>query len=124
MAKRRSEHEHFLHFDVAGFTYHDGCMVIDVLSPGMRLRLEREEDNVHDCQAVAIYYEQRMLGFVPSNMNGTLAQFMDAGYGDIFEAYVQRVAPEAHPEHQLSVIIYLKMRRAAENTELITEYAK
>lgn len=35
---------------------------------------------------------------------------MDMGYGDIFELRVQRVAPEATPEHQVSAILYLKAR--------------
>lgn len=110
MAKRESHHEHFIHFDVAGFTYYDGCMVIGELRPGMRLMLERDTDNTHDAQAIAIYFGDKKLGYVPSNMNATLAQLLDFGYGDIFEAYVQRVAADAHPEHQLSVIVYLKRK--------------
>ena len=73
MAKRESHHEHFIHFDVAGFTYYDGCMAIGELRPGMQLMLERDTDNTHDAQAIAIYFGDKKLGYVPSNMNATLA---------------------------------------------------
>jgi hypothetical protein len=37
--------------------------------------------------------------------------FLDLGYSDIFEARIQSVDPTAHPEQQVSIVIYLKRRK-------------
>ena len=43
-------------------------------------------------------------------MNETIAKFLDLGYEDIFEGRIQSVDPTAHPEEQVSVVIYLKRK--------------
>ena len=105
--EKQPNHLHYLHFDIAGFTYYDGPLVLCELKPGKKVRLEREEDNKFDPCAVAIYYGESKIGFVPSSMNEDICNFLQMGYGDIFDARIQRVAPEGHPEHQVGVIIYL-----------------
>ena len=52
------------------------------------------------------------LGFVPRKVNQQLCQFLELGYGDIFDARVQRVSPERHMEDQVGVVIYIKERGA------------
>lgn len=99
---------HWANFDIAGFSYWDGCLVLNELRPGMELRLKREEDNRFDHYAVAIYYGDSKLGFVPRGENHELSKLLEMGYADILEARVQRVAPEERAESQVSVIIYLK----------------
>ena len=96
-----------MNFDIAGFTYWDGALVLSDLKPGKKVRLEREEDNKHDPYAVAIWFGENKLGFIPRDMNQDLSKFLEMGYTDIFDARIQRVAPDEHPEHQVSVIIYL-----------------
>ena len=77
---------HFLNFEIAGFTYWDGCMALAELKPGAELSLVREEENKFDPYAVAIYYGEYKLGFVPRKVNQQLCQFLELGYGDIFDA--------------------------------------
>ena len=101
------KHRHYMNFDIAGFTYWDGALVLCDLKPGKKVRLEREEDNKFDPYAIAIWYGDSKLGFVPREDNHELSKFLEMGYEDIFDARIQRVAPEEHPEHQVSVIIYL-----------------
>jgi len=101
-----------LNFDIAGFSYWDGAMVLCELMPGKRLRLVREEDNQFDPYAIAIWYGESKLGFVPRDLNHDLSKFLEMGYGDIFDTRVQRVDPTEHPEHQVSVIIYLNRKEA------------
>lgn len=103
----QEQHRHYINFDIAGFTYWDGALVLCDLKPGERVRLVREEDNRFDQYAVAIWYGESKLGFVPRDQNHDLSKFLEMGYEDIFDARIQRVAPEEHPEHQVSVIIYL-----------------
>ena len=60
-------------FFVAGFPYHAGPKLIDRLSVGDLLRLVREHDNPHDTRAVAIYYEDDRIGYVPRSQNHEIA---------------------------------------------------
>lgn len=103
MNKRR----HFADFHLAGFTYYDGVVVFEKLKVGTKLRLVREPDNKFDPYAVAIYYEDSKLGFVPRNENHTLSLFLEMGYEDLFETYINRVSSEANPEAQIGVNVFL-----------------
>ena len=101
---------HFLNFEIAGFTYWDGCMALAELKSGVELSLVREWENKFDPYAVAIYYGEYKLGYVPRKVNQQLCQFLELGYGDIFDSRVQRVSPDRHMEDQVGVIIYIKER--------------
>lgn len=105
------KHRHFMNFDIAGFTYWDGALVLCDLKPGKKVRLEREEDNKHDPYAVAIWFGENKLGFIPRDENHQISKFLEMGYADIFDARIQRVSPDEHPEHQVSVIIYLNRNK-------------
>ena len=99
---------HFLSFNIAGFTYHDGCEVFDQLKIGSPLRLIREEDNPHDSNAIAVFFGDTWLGYVPRLKNSDLALFMDMGYEDLFVARIQQLNPQAHPEQQVGAVVYVK----------------
>jgi CpXC protein/HIRAN domain len=66
-------------FFVAGFPYHAGPKLIDRLNVGDLLRLVREHDNPHDTRAVAIYYEDDRIGYVPRSQNHDIAAQLDQG---------------------------------------------
>lgn len=83
---------------------------MDKLKPGTKLELLREEDNKFDPYAVAVYYGDAKLGFVPRSDNHQLSKFLEMGYSDLFDARVQRVSPDEHPENQVGVIVYLKRK--------------
>lgn len=70
------------------------------------LTLKREEENRFDNYAIAIYYGEAKLGFIPRDQNHELSKFLEQGY-DIFEARIQRVSPEENPENQVQVIVYI-----------------
>ena len=100
--------KHIGNFYIAGFTYWDGCRAFSELKVGKPLKLVREEGNKFDPYAVAIYYDGYKIGFVPRGDNQLICQFLDLGYTDIFDARVQRISPEAHPEKQVGVVVFLK----------------
>lgn len=104
------ERMHFDNFFIAGFNYYDGCMVLDELKFGAKLELVRDESNKADVNAIAIYYNDWKLGYVPACDNEMLAKFLDMGYGDLFEVRVQRLEKDAHPSHQVGVIVYIKKK--------------
>ena len=56
---------HIVDFHVAGFAYYDGLDVINELSLGQAVTLVVETDNPYDNEAVAIYYNDKKLGYVP-----------------------------------------------------------
>lgn len=64
---------------VAGFQYHDGEAVWSRLSAGDPLRLLREPGNPHDRRAVAVYWGDAKLGYVPRVANTAVSQMMDRG---------------------------------------------
>ncbi len=103
MKKRR----HFQNFDIAGFSYWDGAIVFNELKIGTQLRLEREADNQYDPKAVAIYFGEAKLGFVPRGCNDAISKLCEAGYSDIFDVRINRVSPEEQPEDQIGVIVSL-----------------
>ena len=90
--------------------YADGCIVFDELKMGTKLELVREEYNSHDHNAVAVYFKDMKLGFIPKHQNELISQFLDMGHSDVFEARVCQLDKEAHPEHQVHVNIYIKRR--------------
>ncbi len=99
---------HYSTFDIAGFSYWDGCIVFNELKVGTVLTLVREEDNKFDPYAVAIYYKDSKLGFVPRGSNHEISKFLELGYAGLFEVRINRLTPDVNPEHQVGVIVYLK----------------
>lgn len=99
---------HLDNFHIAGFSYWDGCEAFEHLKIGTRLDLVREDDNAFDPYAVAIYYEDFKLGFIPRGSNHDISKYLDMGLEDIYEVRITRLTPDARPEQQVEVIIYVK----------------
>ena len=111
MEKRTEKRKHFLHCNIAGFTYWEGCIAFSELKMGSKLELVREENNRHDTDAVAIYHNDMKLGYIPKYKNELISQFLDMGHSDVFEARVCRIDREAYPEQQVYVNIYIIRKR-------------
>jgi hypothetical protein len=99
---------HFSNFNLAGFTYYDGIEVFSNLKIGSPLTLKAEPENKYDPSAVAIWYDDKKLGFVPREENELLFKFLELGYTDLFEARINRISPETHPERQIGVIVRIR----------------
>ena len=99
---------HFANYHIAGFTYYDGVEVFEHLKIGKELLLKAEPENRYDPEAVAIYYQDYKLGFVPSSENGVISKFLKLGYTDLFEVKISQIVPEAHPEKQVRVVVRVK----------------
>lgn len=99
---------HFIHFNIAGFTFYDGPIAFKALEIGTQLKLVYEPDNKYDAKAVAIFFEDLKLGYIPRNENSPVSKLLEMGYENIFETVVQSINPTEHPESQVGVIIYLK----------------
>lgn len=106
MEKRK----HYLYCNIAGFMYWDGCEAFGELEVGKKLELVRESDNKYDPEAVAIYYKDLKLGFVPRGENERISHFLDMGHTDLFEVMVARLCEDAHPEKQVYVNVYIRRK--------------
>ena len=98
---------HLTNFHIAGFGYWDGCEAFEQLKIGTKLELVREEDNKFDPYAVAIWLDDFKLGFVPREDNHDISKFLDMGWDHLFEVRITRICPDAHPEHQVEVVVYV-----------------
>jgi hypothetical protein len=98
--------EHLAHFDIAGFTYYEGVLAFSELKIGVQLQLKLEEENKFDARAVAIYYKEFKLGFVPRSENRIFYKLLKVGI-DCFEARIQRLDEKENPESQVGVVVHL-----------------
>ena len=96
---------HFSNFSLAGFTYYDGIEVFQELKVGTLLTMQAEPENKYDPNAVAIYYGDKKLGFIPKEENKQIFQFLTLGHTDLFETRINRISPESHPEKQVGVLV-------------------
>ena len=96
---------------IAGFTYYDGLDVINELKLGTQVKLKSEPDNPYDHDAVAIYYGDTKLGYVPQAKNSFLSNLLYFGHGDVMEARINSRDLEANPERQFRIVIKIKDKR-------------
>ena len=109
---------YFMDCHLAGRMYHDADEVWDELKVGTILRLERDKDNRHDPNAVAVIYEQKdksgevvdefRIGYIPRGENEALANFLEMGWTSIFECRICKIDEDAHPEKQVHLTIKIK----------------
>lgn len=98
---------HYKNFRLAGFSYYEGAIVFHKLRTGQKLQLKAEPDNKYDPQAVAVYFKEYKLGYVPRNANYSISKFLEAGC-PVFETRIQYIHPEDMPENQVGLVVYLK----------------
>lgn len=106
--QRYEPSRHFMDFHIAGFAYYDGLDVISELKLGTPVQLVGEPDNPHDPEAVAIYYQNKKLGYIPTGKNTVFSTFLYFGHTDLFEARIQMVATDTHPERQFRVVVKVR----------------
>ena len=90
---------------IAGFQFHHGEAVWDSLSVGSRLELQREAENPHDRNAVAVYFQEDKLGYIPAAENTPLAQMLDRG--ESLKATVSELKRTDDPWQRIQVTITL-----------------
>lgn len=102
----KNKREHLNHFSISGFTYYEGALAFNQLEIGTSLRLEAEPENKYDPRAVAIYYKDHKLGFVPRRENRIIYKLLEIGFTQL-EIRVQQLNAQAHPEEQVGVVVHL-----------------
>ncbi len=80
---------------LAGFQYHRAAAIWPFLQVGEQLHLRREPGNPHDRYAVAVWFRNEHLGYIPRRENRTLAQLLDQG--EHLEATIVRLLEDENP---------------------------
>ena len=62
---------------IAGYQYHDGKIIEKLLKPGTSLNIVREPQNQYDCNAIAIFFQNIKIGYIPASDNTVLANMLD-----------------------------------------------
>jgi len=106
---------HFADFHIAGYTYCDGVDVFEKLKIGAQLLLKAEPENPFDPRAVAIYYQDVQMGYVPRSENELLRKFLNLGHTDLFEVKISQIVPDVHPERQIRVLVRIKEHSCLQN---------
>jgi hypothetical protein len=89
---------------LAGFRYYAAGELWQELRVGDALMLEREPDNPHDANAVAVSWRGRKLGYVPRRENAALAWGLD--HGERFAARISRLRLHPNPARRLELEVY------------------
>lgn len=103
--------KYFMDCHLAGRKYHDADEVWDKLKVGTVLRLERDLDNRHDPDAVAVMFDDKdenesyCVGYIPRDDNGTVSSLLEMGWTGIFECRISKINADAHPEQQIQLTI-------------------
>ena len=106
--------KYFMDCHLAGRMYHDADEVWDKLKVGTVLKLQRDLENRHDMDAVAVIYhndedgEDYKIGYLPREDNETVASILEMGWTNLFECRISKVNPDAHPEYQIHLTIKIK----------------
>lgn len=104
--KQKNMREHLANFHIAGLTYYDYVLCAAALEVGTVLTLKRDTENKFDARAVAIYFNEFKLGFVPRAENRLFYKLLTTGH-DIFETRILNIDKTEHPENMIRVIIHI-----------------
>lgn len=80
---------------VAGYKYYKGKKLEPLMEPGKELSLIREPENKYDEAAVAVYFEEKKIGYLPRTENATIALLMDQQAN--INATITEFDPDAGP---------------------------
>jgi hypothetical protein len=90
---------------LAGFQYHRAAAIWPFLRIGEPLHLRRESYNPHDRYAVAVWFKNEHLGYIPRRENLTLAKLMDQG--ERLEATIVQLLEEPNPWRKIRIRVEL-----------------
>ncbi len=80
--------------NVAGFRYYRGESVWAKIKPGDPVILKREPRNPYDRKAIALYWYDHKLGYIPRIENSVIANLLDQGAS--LTAFIRRKKESLH----------------------------
>lgn len=91
---------------VAGFRFHKGMELLQRMSKNDPLEMRREPDNEHDRFAVALYWQQEKIGYLPAADNEMMARLLDAEALPLL-AFITHINREVQPWENLAIAVCL-----------------
>ncbi len=104
----------FISFTVAGLQYGAAAQLVEQQSDmliNQPVALLPEPENSYDKQAIAVYWNDARIGYVPRRKNKELAALFSAGYGDILLAHISAPEPDEWYDEQVEVTVSLLNRK-------------
>jgi hypothetical protein len=86
---------------ISGYQYHKGAQMEHLFQSGTTFSLKREPENPFDDDAVALYYENARIGFIPPHSNVEIARMIEKG--EKLKARIARYEPELDPWERVYV---------------------
>jgi hypothetical protein len=90
---------------VAGFRFYAGTELLPLMKENDIIELKREPENEHDSFAVALYWQQEKIGFLPAAANQTIARLIDAQALSLL-AKITHLRNDVQPWESVAVAIY------------------
>ena len=89
---------------VAGFRYYNGPQLLDKMEIGDTIKLVREPNNKYDNKAIALYFQNNKIGFIPQMDNQVICNMMDANLLEL-QAEISYVNPKKDTWEQVEIIV-------------------
>lgn len=89
---------------VAGFRYYNGPQLINKMEIGDTIKLVREPNNKYDNKAIALYFQNNKIGFIPQMDNQVISNMMDVNMM-LLNAEISYVNPKKDSWEQLEIIV-------------------
>lgn len=93
-------------FFVAGFRFYKGMELLPYMQVNDLLELRREPDNEHDEFAIALYWQQEKIGYMPAGINEMTARLIDANALPLL-GMITHLNKEVKPWESVSAAIYI-----------------
>lgn len=95
---------YLLQFFIAGFRFYNGPNLLAQIKEGDLLQLIREPENKHDKAAIALYWKNEKIGYVPQAENSVLSKLIDANALELL-AEITHLNNNVEPWENLAVAI-------------------
>ncbi len=89
---------------VAGFRFYNGMQLLNNMNVGDMLALKREPNNEYDDCAIALYWNNEKIGFIPSSDNEILSRLIDANALELL-AEITHLNKQVQPWENLCIAV-------------------
>ncbi len=93
---------------IAGFQYYQAENIFTQMNIGDSLTLQAEPQNKYDHNAIAVYWKNSKLGYIPRRENKTLIQMLQRGQK--LTAEIKHLQNSASVWERISVNVFLKQQ--------------
>lgn len=103
--KLQSNKIKLLSTNIAGFQYYKGIANINNFKINDEVKLIREPENKYDSNAIAIYWNKLIIGFIPRSKNLILKNLIDGGQN--LYSCINQINKEESVWEKIEIKIYL-----------------